>query len=101
MLTAEAPRPTLHNRRVGIVLWLASGVAAFFVARIVPPGRTRGWIGELITAAVAALLLGLMATALDFGGWREPEPRAALLIVFGSFAAVGLLRLARLAFAKS
>jgi predicted MFS family arabinose efflux permease len=82
---------------VGIASWIASGVVAFVFARIVPPGRSPRWLAELVTSLLIAIALGLTATALDFGGWREPEPRAALLIVCGSFAAIGLLRLLRLA----
>jgi predicted MFS family arabinose efflux permease len=85
---------------VGIASWIASGVVAFVFARIVPPGRSPRWLAELATALAAAIALGLAATALDFGGWREPDPRAALLIVCGSFAAIGLLRLLRLAWRK-
>ena len=78
---------------MGLVLWMVCGVAAFLVARIVPPGRPSGWIVEAVVGIVAALALGVLATFLDFGGWREPDWRAGLFIVFGSFAAIGLSRL--------
>ncbi|HKR63659.1 MAG TPA: hypothetical protein VJZ00_08005 [Thermoanaerobaculia bacterium] len=79
---------------MGIALWITCGLAAFLFARFVPRGRTRAWIGELIVAVVTAFLLGVVATALDFGGWREPfEWRAGLFAFFGSAAAVGIFRL--------
>jgi hypothetical protein len=61
---------------MGFALWLASGTLAFVAA----------WI--------AAFLLGLTATALDFGGWREPDPRAALACALAAFAIIGILRVA-------
>lgn len=78
---------------MGVVLWLSSGVVAFLGAKVAPVGRRRSWIAELAVALGVALALGLVATALDFGGWREPDWRAALFAFLGSFAGVGLLRL--------
>lgn len=78
---------------MGIALWLVSGAASFGFARIVPFLRGRAWFAELITAFVTALLLGAVSTALDFGGWREPDWRAALFAFFGALTAVGVVRL--------
>jgi len=77
--------------RVGVALWLGCGFIAFLLARLVPLAR-RGWAMELALTLAVALLLGTLATALDFGGWREPDSRAGLFAVFGSFAAAGALR---------
>ncbi|HEX7155443.1 MAG TPA: hypothetical protein VF618_28515 [Thermoanaerobaculia bacterium] len=77
---------------MGIGLWTVSGIVAFLLARIVPWGRTRGWVVELVTALVTAPLLGLLATGLDFGGWQELDWRAGAFVVFGTFAAIGLAR---------
>jgi uncharacterized membrane protein YeaQ/YmgE (transglycosylase-associated protein family) len=77
---------------VGIALWIGSGVLAFALARIIPAGRTRGWIGELVAALLVAFALGVLATALDFGGWKEPDWRAGLFAFLGAFAASGLVR---------
>jgi hypothetical protein len=46
-----------------------------------------------VIAIVAAMLLGVLATALDFGGWRELDWRAGLFAFFGSLAATGFFRL--------
>jgi uncharacterized membrane protein YeaQ/YmgE (transglycosylase-associated protein family) len=78
---------------MGIVLWLVSGAAAWASARIIPLSRPRGWIGELLVSVLAALAFGAVATALDFGGWREPDWRAGLFAVFGAFTAIGAFRL--------
>ncbi len=76
---------------VGIALWLGCGVVAFFFARLVPFARRRPWV-ELAVTLVAALALGVGATALDFAGWNEPDWRAGLFAFFGSFAAAGIVR---------
>lgn len=81
---------------MGAAVWVGSALSAFFVARIVPIGRRNGRAGELIAAVAAAVVLGLAATALDFGGWHEPEWRAALFTLFGSLTAIGASRAIRL-----
>jgi hypothetical protein len=78
---------------MGIVLWLVSGAAAWASARIIPLSRRKAWIGELTVSVLAALALGAVATALDFGGWREPDWRAGLFTFFGAVTAIALFRL--------
>jgi hypothetical protein len=39
------------------------------------------------------LALGVTATALDFGGWNEPDWRAGLFVFLGALAAAGAIRL--------
>ena len=80
---------------MGVALWLGSGFAAWILARIVPLRRGPGRWSELAAAIVTALLLGTLATALDFGGWNEPDWRAGLFALFGAFAAAGAVRAAR------
>jgi hypothetical protein len=82
---------------IGLALWLASGFAAWLSARIIPPGRaprpSKQWLGELLVAVLAAFGMGVAATALDFGGWRELDWRAGLFAFLGAFAAAGVFRL--------
>jgi hypothetical protein len=78
---------------MGLGLWLAAGIAAFLLARIVPRGKTPRWAAELVASLVVAVVLGLLASALDFGGWRESDWRAAAFAFFGAAAAAGLTRL--------
>ena len=80
---------------MGIVLWVFSGCAAFLLARIVPLARRGGWAWELVPAIVTALLAGLVATALDFGGWRELDWRVFVFALFAAFAAIGVTRAVR------
>ena len=75
---------------MGVGVWMVAGGAAWILARFVPPGRLPGV--EAIAAFVAASLAGLGATALDFGGWNEPDWRAALFVFFWAAAALGLVR---------
>lgn len=90
MLTAELR----DNPLMGIALWLLAGAVAWFVARIIPFARPATRIGEVLVSLSAAFLLGVVATALDFGGWREMDWRAALFAFFGALAATGAFRLA-------
>jgi hypothetical protein len=77
---------------MGIALWIASGLLAFGLTRLLPFGRNRRRVPELAAAVLAALVFGLVATALDFGGWNELEWRAALFAFLGAFAATGVVR---------
>ncbi|HET7435130.1 MAG TPA: hypothetical protein VFN10_10520 [Thermoanaerobaculia bacterium] len=77
---------------MGAALWLAAALVAFAAARLIPRGR-RGWLAELVAALVVAIAAGFAATALDFGGWAEPEPRAGLFALLAAFAATGFVRL--------
>jgi uncharacterized membrane protein YeaQ/YmgE (transglycosylase-associated protein family) len=77
---------------LGAGLWLGCGVVAWILARIVPLRRGPGRWSELAIAIVIALLLGLVATSLDFGGWNEPDWRACVFAFLGAFAAIGVRR---------
>lgn len=77
---------------MGIALWLSCGALAFGLARIIPAGRGKAWLGELLAALLLAFACGLVASALDFGGWKELDWRAGLFTFFGAFASAGLAR---------
>jgi len=76
---------------VGVSVWLVAGGAAWFLARFIPSGRLPG--AEAVVTLIVANLAGVAATALDFGGWNEPDWRAALFVFFWVAAALGLVRL--------
>ena len=78
---------------MGIALWVVTSVAAFLLARMTPWRRRKAWGGELSVSIAAGLLLGAVATALDFGGWSEPDWRAGLFVFLGALAAAGMFRL--------
>jgi hypothetical protein len=78
---------------MGLALWIAAGLAAWIVARLIPVGRGASWIVELVLSILSGLLLGLVATARDFGGWKELDWRAGLFAFFGAFAVAGVFRL--------
>ncbi len=81
---------------MGIVVWLVSGALAFGAGLLMKRGGALRWPFELAAALGAAVLFGLIATALDFGGWKEPEWRAALFSFFGAAAVVALARMIEL-----
>jgi hypothetical protein len=76
---------------VGMVLWIVAGGAVWIIARFVPPGR--GAVIEAVAALVISIIAGAAATALDFGGWNEPDWRAAAFAFLCAAAAVALVRL--------
>lgn len=77
-------------------MWFVSGLAAAAAARLVRFGRPPGRLVEAAIAVSAALLAGLIATAFDFGGWREADWRAGVFSFLIAAACVGGYRLARL-----
>jgi hypothetical protein len=79
---------------VGVALWIASGLLAFLTARIIPFATGRRF-PELMTAILLAMLAGVTATALDFGGWATADWRAGGFAYFVSLAGVGMLRVIR------
>jgi len=91
MQTQPAPG---DNRAVGIGMWLFAGVSAFLVARVIP-GPRGSWLVELMVAIVVALLQGVVATALDFGGWSELDWRAGTFAFLGALAVIGVVRAIR------
>jgi len=78
---------------MGIALWVVASVAAFLLARMAPWRRLPAWAGEFSVSIAAGLLLGAVATALDFGGWSEPDWRAAAFVFLSALAAAGMFRL--------
>jgi hypothetical protein len=84
---------------MGIALWVVTSVAAFLFARMAPWRRRHAYghrihgIGELSVSITAGVVLGAVATALDFGGWSEPDWRAGLFVFLGALAAAGVFRL--------
>jgi hypothetical protein len=78
-------------------LWITSALSVFLVARIIPPGRRKNYLTELLVAIAAGALLGFAATALDFGGWRDTDWRAVVFVLLGTAAATGAQRALHLA----
>ena len=66
------------------------------MARLFRPGRRGKWWPEALLAPVLAVAAGLAATALDFGGWSEPDWRAGLFAFLAALAGIGLFRAVRL-----
>jgi hypothetical protein len=86
----------LTSKSMGIVLWMACAAAVFFTIRNIRFGRPASWLGEFFGVVIFALILGAVATALDFGGWNEVDWRAGIFVLFGSLAIGGAIRVGRL-----
>jgi hypothetical protein len=80
-----------------VALWAVAGLVAFAIGRILPSGGALTWAAEVLIAVGAAVVFGLIATAFDFGGWRELEWRAGLFALAGASLILALARAARLA----
>jgi peptidoglycan/LPS O-acetylase OafA/YrhL len=78
---------------MGAVTWIVGGLLALLLARTIRPMR-RSWKPELLAALAVALLAGITGTALDFGGWQEPDWRAGTFAFLAGFTAIALMRLA-------
>jgi len=72
----------------GLLLWLGVGLAIGAVApRLLPaPVVRRRW--SLAFALVGALVGGLLATALGFGGIASPDLRSVVIAVLASLLSV-------------
>ena len=81
---------------MGIALWVVGGVAAAAIARFIAAGRRTGWLLEAFASIATAIIFGVIATVLDFGGWKEPDWRAGLFAFSGAAAVIALIRLATL-----
>lgn len=77
---------------MGFTLWLLAGFLGFILTRFIESWR-RAWYVELGTATGSSLAGGLVATAMDFGGWAVPDARAFAFSGLASLLAVGLVRL--------
>jgi hypothetical protein len=81
-----------NSRIVGIATWFASAAAALALARTVVARARLPLAREALAVSLAAALFGLAATALDFGGWNEPDWRAAVFVFCGAATAIPLVR---------
>ena len=78
-------------------MWVLSGAAAAALARLISVGKDQRWLLELALSLATALILGVVATMLDFGGWNELDWRAGIFAGTGALATIALFRLWRVA----
>lgn len=81
---------------LGLFTWLGAGAAALLIARLLPQGRPAALWLELIVAIIAAVVAGMAATAMDFGGWAEPDARAFAFALAIALAVLAMGRAVRL-----
>ena len=84
----------MQNDPAGLITWLLASAAAFAVARMIPKERA-GVVLELGAALVSGTLAGMVATALNFGGWQVVSPHAAGFAAAVAMTAIALVRLLR------
>ena len=77
---------------MGIATWFASAAVAIAIGRTILTRSPLPLVTETLIASVAACCYGLGATALDFGGWNEPDWRAAAFALFGAATWLPLAR---------
>ena len=81
---------------MGIALWIVASALATLVARVIRTGRAASWWSEPVIGLIAGIILGAIATVLDFGGWNEPEWRPAAFVFAGTLAVLAGARIIRL-----
>ena len=86
---------------MGLLSWIAMGLLAGAVARyLLPGGRPLGCLATIAVGVAGAVLGGLAATLLDFGGISGFEVRSLLIATFGAVLLLLVLGIARLAGGK-
>lgn len=76
---------------MGLISWIIAGLLTFTLVRFLGAARQR-WPVELAVSLGSAILGGLAATALDFGGWAVSDVRAVAFAGLISLFSIGLLR---------
>ncbi len=77
---------------MGLILWIVAGLVTFTLTRFIET-RRRGWLMELLVSVSSAVGAGVVATALDFGGWAVADGRSFAFAGVTSMLCVGLVRL--------
>jgi len=72
----------------GALSWLVAGLPVGIVVRLLPPWRGRSWGTTLLLAVAGAILGGLLATALGFGGLAGLDPRSAAIAALAALLAL-------------
>lgn len=82
---------------LALIAWLVMGLVAGALGRFFLPGEPRlGWIASLSAGLAGALLGGLLATALGFGGLAGFDVRGFVTATLGAILALLVVRLLRL-----
>ncbi|MEM8961630.1 MAG: GlsB/YeaQ/YmgE family stress response membrane protein [Acidobacteriota bacterium] len=80
---------------VALITWLVMGLAAGISARFFMPGPRLPWWATLAVGLLGAILGGLLATLLGFGGFAGYDWRSLVTATLGAMLLLLLLRLAR------
>ncbi len=78
---------------LGLVSWILTGLATALAGRVLLPGRPRLTVpASLIAGVGGALLGGLLATVLGFGGLAGFDPRSLVTATLASILCLLILR---------
>jgi uncharacterized membrane protein YeaQ/YmgE (transglycosylase-associated protein family) len=91
------PTPKEGDNPMGIIAWIILGLVAGLIARALLPGRdSEGLIATLLIGIAGAVVGGLIAEALGFGGLGSFfELRTWIIAVAGSALLLVLVRVAK------
>ncbi len=67
-----------------LVIWIAIGLAAGWLKRIIFPGKPGGFIPTLVLAIVGALIGGYIATYFTSGDVTTLQPAGFLVALIGA-----------------
>ena len=81
---------------MSILYWLALGVVAGFIAKIIMPGSgPAGWIMTIVIGVTGAFVGGFIATHLGLGGVQGFDVRSLVIATAGSALLLFIYRRAR------
>lgn len=81
---------------MSIVYWLALGLVAGLIAKIVMPGRgPAGWIMTILLGVAGAFIGGFIAARLGLGTVQGFDPRSLIIAILGSALLLFIYRRAR------
>jgi uncharacterized membrane protein YeaQ/YmgE (transglycosylase-associated protein family) len=79
----------------GAIAWSVAGLLLAAVLRLLPPWRGSSWLLALAVGLVGALVGGVLATVLGFGGLAAFDLRSLATAGLGALLALLVLALAR------
>lgn len=96
--TRETPATANIPPLLGLATWLLAGLAAGLLARAFLPGEPRlSWVVALVTGVLGALLGGVVATVLGFGGLGAYDGRSLVTAALAATLSLLVLRTSSLA----